>query len=101
MFAEIEVSNCYYYLVEIERRPAPASDSYCSEIFFGANEKPLSPCTISQLANILSKQFGRISDMRPLSLLGIRKRDNGLNHTTPTLSDYADKILHGISTANA
>lgn len=101
MFAEIQIAGSYYYLVEIERRPPPPSDSYCSEIFFDATEKPLSPHQISQVANILSRQFGRISDLEPLSWLGIRKRVHGLKHTKPTLSDYADKILYGISTAKA
>jgi len=88
-------------LVEIERRPPPASDSYCSEIFFDAKERPFTPHQIGQMASVLSKQSGRIADMEPLSLLGIRKRANGLKHTRPTLSDYADKILHGIATAKA
>lgn len=101
MFAEIQVSGSYYYLVEIERRPPPASDSYCSEIFFDAKERPFTPHQIGQMVSILSKQSGRIADMEPLSLLGIRKRVNGLKHTRPTLSDYVDKILHGIATAKA
>ncbi len=101
MFAEIQFFGSYYYLVEIERRPPPAVDSYCSEIFFDLKERPLTPYQISQVAIILSKQSGRIADIKPLSLLGIRKRVNGLKHTRPTLSEYADKILHGIATAKA
>lgn len=101
MLVEIVVADNHYYIVEIQRRPKPASDKYCTEIFYSSDGKQLSENQIDQIITTLSSQEGRINDIGPLLRAGIRMRATGLKHTKATLHEYADKILSGLMTASA
>ena len=101
MIAEIIVADNHYYLVEIQRRPEPASNKYCTEIFYDHDGKQFSENQIDQIVMSMSSQEGRINNIEPLLCAGIRMRATGLKHTKATLYEYAEKILFGLKTARA
>lgn len=93
MVVEIQTSKGYYYVVEIERRPLSLSDKYCAEIYFHHQRTSLTFAHIETLSIALSRQDGRISNVREINRIGLCKSSKGLRHIDAEIERYANRIL--------
>lgn len=95
MVAEVRYCGRFYYLVEVERRPN-TTEHYLAELVCLPEARAISPGTLRNLADNLSRVKGRMVNLKALPD-DLQRLGTGLKHTWESAKAYADSVASKIT----